>query len=279
MIHQIKPRQAMPRELRFLPMDRSEMRSFGWDALDVLLVSGDAYVDHPAFGVAVIARCLHSLGLRVGIVAQPRWDRIDDITAMGAPRLFVGVTAGNLDSMLNKLTAQKKTRSLDAYSPDGIPGQRPNRATIVYSQLCRQAFPGVPIVLGGIEASLRRIAHYDYWSDTVRRSILLDAKADLLAFGMAESTVVRVAQHLESGAPLSALKNLSGTVTAISRRSTWESLLAEKRSQAVGDEGVVELPSFEAVSTDRAAFSRMTQLFNLESNPFNARPMLQPHGN
>ncbi|HMA91840.1 MAG TPA: YgiQ family radical SAM protein [Polyangiaceae bacterium] len=279
MIHQIKPRQAMPREPRFLPMDRSEMRSFGWDALDVLLVSGDAYVDHPAFGVAVIARCLHSLGLRVGVVAQPRWDRIDDITAMGAPRLFVGVTAGNLDSMLNKLTAQKKTRSLDAYSPAGEPGQRPNRATIVYAQLCRQAFPGIPIVLGGIEASLRRIAHYDFWSDSVRRSVVLDSKAELLVFGMGESTIVSVAEHLRSGADIASLKRLRGTAYGLSRRELWEPLLKEQRAEKISDSGIVALPSYEEACADPKAFSRMTRLFEREMNPFNARPMIQPHGN
>lgn len=254
------------------------MNELGWDALDVLLVSGDAYVDHPAFGVALIARCLIAAGFRVGIVAQPRWDRLDDILALGTPKLFVGVTAGNLDSMLNKLTAQKKTRSLDAYSPDGEPGQRPNRASIVYAQLCRQAFPGVAVILGGVEASLRRIAHYDYWSDSVRRSVVLDAKADLLVFGMAESSIVKVAHHLRSGAPMSSLKNLSGTAYALSRPEAWQSLLGERRSAQANDGGVVELPAYEKVASDPLAFSHMTHALELESNPFNGRPLIQPHG-
>src|SRR3954449_8850285 len=168
----------------FLPTTREEMLARGWDQLDVLIINGDAYVDHPAFGGALIGRFLEGRGFRVGMVSQPRWDSPQDLLVMGPPKLFVGITAGNLDSMLNKLTAQKKVRSEDQYSPGGRAGMRPNRASIVYANLCRQAFPGVPIVLGGIEASLRRIAHYDYWSDQVRRSILLDAKADLLIFGM-----------------------------------------------------------------------------------------------
>src|SRR5690606_31105539 len=148
------------------------MEARGWDQLDILIISGDAYVDHPAFGPALIARFLEARGFRVGFIAQPDWRNPDDIARMGAPRLFVGVSAGNLDSMLNKLTAQRKVRGEDQYSPGGSRGCRPNRASIVYSNLCRQAFGGVPIVLGGIEASLRRIAHYDYWSENVRRSIL-----------------------------------------------------------------------------------------------------------
>src|SRR5688500_1080730 len=176
------------------------MAARGWDERDVLLITGDAYVDHPAFGAALIGRFLEARGYRVGIVAQPRWDILDDVTSMGTPKLFVGVTAGNLDSMLNKLTAQRKVRSSDFYSPGGRTGLRPNRATIVYSNLVRQAMPGVPIVLGGIEASLRRIAHYDYWADQLRRSILLDAKADLLIFGMGERPVWEVADRLRDGA-------------------------------------------------------------------------------
>ena len=165
------------------------MDARGWDELDVLIVNGDAYVDHPAFGAALIGRFLEGRGFRVGIVSQPRWDRPDDVLRLGRPRLFVGITAGNLDSMLNKLTAQKKVRSDDQYSPGGQTGHRPNRATTVYANLVRGAMPGVPIVIGGIEASLRRIAHYDYWSDSVRRSVLLDSKADLVIFGMGERPV------------------------------------------------------------------------------------------
>src|SRR5262245_31472378 len=183
----------------FLPTSRAEMEARGWDQLDVLIINGDAYVDHPAFGGALIGRFLEGRGFRVGMVAQPRWDSPEDLLVMGAPRLFVGITAGNLDSMLNKLTAQKKVRSEDQYSPGGRTGARPNRATIVYANLARQAFPGVPLVIGGIEASLRRIAHFDYWSEQVRRSILLDAKADLIIFGMGERPVWEVAERLKRG--------------------------------------------------------------------------------
>ncbi|MGH7284690.1 MAG: YgiQ family radical SAM protein, partial [Polyangiaceae bacterium] len=179
-------RKGRDARARFLPTTREEMDLRGWRELDILIVTGDAYVDHPAFGPILIARFLEGRGFKVGVVAQPKWTSPDDIARMGRPRLFVGISAGNLDSMLNKLTAQKKVRSEDQYSPGGANTLRPNRATIVYSNLCRQAFPGLPVVIGGIEASLRRIAHYDYWSDSVRRSMLLDAKADLLVFGMGE---------------------------------------------------------------------------------------------
>src|SRR5690606_29370635 len=182
-----------------------EMDARGWDELDILIISGDAYVDHPAFGPVLIARFLEARGYRVGFIAQPRWDVPDDVLRLGRPRLFVGIAAGNLDSMLNKLTAQKKTRCEDQYSPGGKTNLRPNRATIVYSNLVRGAMPGVPIVLGGIEASLRRIAHYDYWSDKVRRSVLLDAKADLLVFGMGERPIWEIAQRLAKGEPVQVL--------------------------------------------------------------------------
>ena len=180
----------------FLPTTRADLDARGWSQLDIVIVSGDAYVDHPAFGPVLIARFLEGRGFKVGIIAQPDWRSAEPFRALGKPRLFFGVSAGNLDSMLNRLTAQKKMRSEDQYSPGGRTGMRPNRATIVYSQLCRQAFPGLPIVIGGIEASLRRIAHYDYWSDSVRRSILLDAKADLLVFGMGERAAWEIAHPL-----------------------------------------------------------------------------------
>src|SRR6187200_2241630 len=195
----------------FLPTTREEMEARGWDALDVLIVNGDAYVDHPAFGGALIGRFLEARGFRVGMIAQPNHHDTSDLLRLGRPRLMVGITSGNLDSMLNKLTAQKKVRSADQYSPGGRTGLRPNRASIVYSNLCRQAFPGTPIILGGIEASLRRIAHYDYWSDQVRRSVLLDAKADLLIFGMGERPVWEVADRLRKGEPVAALRDVRGT--------------------------------------------------------------------
>jgi uncharacterized radical SAM protein YgiQ len=249
----------------------------GWDELDILIVSGDAYVDHPAFGPILVARFLEGRGFKVGIVAQPRWDSPADIARMGRPRLFVGVSAGNLDSMLNKLTAQKKTRSEDQYSPGGEPNMRPNRATLVYSNLCRQAFPGIPVVLGGIESSLRRIAHYDYWSDSVRRSMLLDAKADLLVFGMGERPAWEIARRLAAGETVEQLTDIRGTAHVKKNRRAWEPLAADA-SKFVTDRKVVVLPSYEEVVKDKAAFARMSKMFQYETNPHNGRPILQPHG-
>ncbi|HEY8427064.1 MAG TPA: YgiQ family radical SAM protein [Sandaracinaceae bacterium] len=271
-----RSRRAPPKSLMraFLPTNREEMEARGWDELDVLIVSGDAYVDHPAFGPVLIARFLEARGYRVGFIAQPRWDRPDDVLRMGRPRLFVGISAGNLDSMLNKLTAQKKVRSEDHYSPGGRPGLRPNRATIVYSNLVRGAMPGVPIVIGGIEASLRRIAHYDYWSDKVRRSILLDAKADLLVFGMGERPVWEVARRLAEGATVADLRDIRGTAH-VRRKGEWEHL---PPSRYVRDGNVVVLPSYEEVCASREAFSRMSRAFQYETNPGNGRPLVQPHG-
>ncbi|MFZ5897454.1 MAG: YgiQ family radical SAM protein [Myxococcota bacterium] len=261
----------------FLPTTRAEMEARGWDQLDILIVTGDAYVDHPAFGPVLIARFLEGRGYRVGIIAQPDWRNVDDISRMGRPRLFVGISAGNLDSMLNKLTAQKKVRSEDQYSPEGRTNCRPNRATLVYSNLCRQAFPGLPIVLGGIEASLRRIAHYDYWSDSVRRSILLDAKADLLVFGMGERAAWEIARRLDAGEPVSALNDVRGTAHVINNRAGWQRFVDDP-SVYTTDGKVVILPSYEEVASDKAAFARMSRLFQLETNPFNGRAILQPHG-
>lgn len=262
----------------FLPTTREEMRLRGWDELDILIVTGDAYVDHPAFGPILIARFLEGRGYRVGVIAQPRWDSPEDIARMGRPRLFVGVSAGNLDSMLNKLTAQKKVRSEDQYSPGGRANARPNRATIVYANLCRQAFPGLPLVLGGIEASLRRIAHYDYWSDQVRRSILLDAKADLLVFGMGERPAWEIARRLAAGEAAADLVDIRGTAHVKKNRRAWEPLL-DDQSRFVRDRKVVVLPSYEEVSTDKEAFARMSRAFQYETNPHNGRPMLQAFGN
>ena len=253
------------------------MRARGWDELDVLVVTGDAYVDHPAFGPVLVARFLAGRGLRVGMVAQPRWTTVEDVARMGRPRLFVGVSAGNLDSMLNKLTAQKKVRSEDQYSPGGRTGLRPNRATIVYANLCRQAFPGLPLVIGGIEASLRRIAHYDYWSDSVRRSILLDSKADLLVFGMGELAAWEIARRLEAGERVEQLGDVRGTAHVRRNRRAWEDA-ASRPSRYVRDGRPVLLPSYEEVSTDKAAFARMSRMLQYETNTHNARPLLQPHG-
>jgi uncharacterized radical SAM protein YgiQ len=261
----------------FLPTSREDMRARGWDELDVLLVTGDAYVDHPAFGPVLIARFLEGRGYKVGIVAQPSWQSVDDIARMGRPRLFVGISAGNLDSMLNKLTAQKKMRGADQYSPGGRVDMRPNRASIVYANLARQAFPGTPVVLGGIEASLRRIAHYDYWSDQVRRSILLDAKADLLVFGMGERPAWEIARRLDAGESISQLTDVRGTAHVKKNRRAWEPLLADT-SRYTTDGKLLVLPSFEDVSKDKEAFARMSRAFQYETNPYNARPLLQPHG-
>src|SRR5689334_19249162 len=262
---------------RFLPTTREEMQARGWDELDVLIVTGDAYVDHPAFGPILVARFLEGRGYRVGICAQPDWRTPDALLAMGRPRLFVGISAGNLDSMLNKLTAQKKMRSEDQYSPGGSPERRPNRATIVYANLCRQAFPGLPLVLGGIEASLRRIAHYDYWSDQVRRSILLDAKADLLVFGMGERAAWEIAQRLAAGETVRTMRDIRGTAFGLGHRGEWEPLLEEK-TRYVTDGKIVVLPSYEEVCRDKQAFAAMSRSFQYETNAHNARPLLQPHG-
>jgi uncharacterized radical SAM protein YgiQ len=262
----------------FLPTSRAELEARGWDAIDILIVNGDAYVDHPAFGGALIGRFLEGRGFRVGMIAQPRWDNIDDFLVMGAPRLFVGITAGNLDSMLNKLTAQKKVRSEDQYSPGGRTGARPNRASVVYANLARRAFPGVPIVLGGIEASLRRIAHFDYWSEQVRRSILLDSKADMVIFGMGERPVWELAERLKQGDSIKQVRDIRGTGYML-RKGEWESL---EPARFTTDKKPIILPSYEDVAADsdaaRKAFSEMSRAFQLETNPGNGRPILQAHG-
>ena len=194
-----------------LPMSRAEMDKLGWDSCDIIIVTGDAYVDHPSFGMAVIGRVLEAQGFRVGIIAQPDWRSADDFKVLGKPNLFFGVTAGNMDSMINRYTADKKMRSDDAYSPNGEGGRRPDRSTLVYTQRCREAFPDAPLVIGGIEASLRRLAHFDYWSEKVRRSILLDSKADLLIYGNAERQIVEVAHRLANGENIKAIQDIRGT--------------------------------------------------------------------
>jgi uncharacterized radical SAM protein YgiQ len=261
----------------FLPTTAEELRARGSAQLDVLIVTGDAYVDHPAFGPVLIARFLESKGFRVGLVAQPDWRSTGDVTRLGRPRLFAGVSAGNLDSMLNKLTAQRKVRSEDQYSPDGRPGLRPNRASVVYANLCRQAFPGLPIVLGGIEASLRRVAHYDYWSDQVRRSILLDAKADLLVFGMGERAAWEIARRLDAGEPVGALRNVPGTAYVLHRPEQWRPLV-DQAAAAPRDAELVLLPSYEQVRSDQGEFARMTRLFEREASALGGRGLIQLHG-
>ncbi|WP_081412874.1 YgiQ family radical SAM protein [Chitinilyticum aquatile] len=203
----VSPRSPAP----FLPMSRAEMDQLGWDECDIILVTGDCYIDHPSFGMALVGRLLEAQGLRVGILAQPDWHSADAFKALGKPRLFFGVTSGNMDSMINQYTADKKPRSDDAYTPGAAAGKRPDRAVNIYSQRCREAYPGVQIMIGGIEASLRRIAQYDYWSDTVRQSALIYAKADLLLFGNAERALVEVAQRAAAGEKLKDMRDIRGT--------------------------------------------------------------------
>jgi uncharacterized radical SAM protein YgiQ len=261
----------------FLPVTRADLDERGWDQCDIIIVSGDAYVDHPAFGPPLIARFLEGRGFKVGLLPQPDWKSAEPFKALGKPKLFFGVAAGNMDSMLNRLTAQKKNRSEDQYSPGGRTGCRPDRATIVYAQRCREAYPDVPIVLGGIEASLRRIAHFDYWSDTVRRSILLDAKADLLVFGMGERPIWEIADRLHRGEKVSELRDIRGTAYLVNNDEAKR--LEADPAQRASDRKIVVLPTFEQVSTDLTAFAQMTRAFQMETNPGNARPVLQRHAN
>lgn len=260
----------------FLPTCRADLDARGWDAVDIVIVSGDAYVDHPSFGPVLIARFLEGRGYRVGILAQPDWKSADPFKELGRPRLFFGVSAGNLDSMLNRLTAQKKNRAEDQYSPGGDTGCRPDRATVVYAQRCREAFPDVPIVLGGIEASLRRIAHYDYWSDTVRRSVLVDSKADLLVFGMGERPILEVARRLKDGEPVRQIRDVRGTAW-IAPKAESAAIIADP-AKFTTDRKVVVLPSYEEVKEDKAAYAKMAKLFQMETNPGNARRLAQGHG-
>jgi uncharacterized radical SAM protein YgiQ len=234
------PRQSLPQP-KFLPMTRSEMRTLGWDELDILLVTGDAYLDHPVHGVALLGRWLVAHGFRTGIVAQPRWDSPADILAMGRPRLFAGVSAGALDSMLAHYTAFRKLRHDDGYTPGGKEGKRPNRACIVYTNLVRQAFPGLPVVLGGIEASLRRAVHYDFWVDKLRRPLLLDAKADLLLYGMGEHPILQVAEFLDTGGKLGQPGGRAALPGAV---------FCGARSEIPAGAKVIELPSLEAMEAE-----------------------------
>ncbi|WP_342058134.1 YgiQ family radical SAM protein [Aeromonas sp. OTU364] len=216
----------------FLPMSRAEMDKLGWDSCDIVLVTGDAYVDHPSFGMAVIGRMLESQGFRVGIIAQPDWSSKDDFMRLGKPNLFYGVTAGNMDSMINRYTSDKKLRHDDAYTPGDVGGKRPDRATLVYTQRCKEAYKEVPVVIGGIEASLRRIAHYDYWSETIRRSILLDAKADILIYGNAERPLIEVAHRIAGGETIETMQDIRGT--AVIRREPlpgWRGVDSSKLDQ------------------------------------------------
>jgi uncharacterized radical SAM protein YgiQ len=212
----------------FLPMSRAEMEQLGWDSCDIILVTGDAYIDHPSFGMALVGRLLEAQGFRVGIICQPDWNAATDFRKLGQPNLFFGVTAGNMDSMVNRYTSDRKPRSDDAYTPNGEANKRPDRAVTVYAQRCREAFPGTPVVIGSIEASLRRIAHYDYWSDKVRRSVLPDSKADLLVFGNAERAIVELAHRLAKGEKIADIRDLRGTAFMVPRNwlpsDEWEEM-------------------------------------------------------
>lgn len=309
----------------FLPMSQEEMDLLGWDSCDIIIVTGDAYVDHPSFGMAVIGRLLEAQGFRVGIISQPDWHSKADFMKLGKPNLFYGVAAGNMDSMINRYTADRKIRSDDAYTAGGKGGSRPDRASLVYSQRCREAYKDVPIILGGIEASLRRIAHYDYWQDKVRRSILVDARADLLLFGNAERAVVEVAQRLSRGEAVEQLTDIRGTAfirrdspegwfeldsSRIDRPGKIDKIInpyintqdtsacaveqakgpepeADDGAQVVQllphprlerDRTVIRLPAYEKVKSDPVLYAHANRVLHLETNPGNARALVQRHG-
>jgi len=293
------------------------MDALGWDSCDIIIVTGDAYIDHPSFGMGVIGRVLEAQGFRVGIISQPDWKSADDFRMLGRPNLFFGVTAGNMDSMVNHYTSERRIRSDDAYTAGGMAGKRPDRAVTVYAQRAREAFRGVPVIIGSIEASLRRIAHYDYWSDTVKRSVLPDSKADLLVFGNGERQIIEIAHRLANGESIKAMTDIRGT--AIMRNSipagfseidsteldTPGALIehpdpyamnsarscdaADKQAQpAVSipvthlklkrETTVIRLPSFEAVKADPVLYAHASRLMHLETNPGNARALVQQHG-
>jgi uncharacterized radical SAM protein YgiQ len=325
----------------FLPMSKEEMAQLGWDSCDIIIVTGDAYVDHPSFGMAVIGRMLENQGFRVGIIAQPDWQSAEPFKALGKPNLFFGVTAGNMDSMINRYTADRKIRSDDAYTPGDIGGKRPDRAALVYSQRCKEAYNDVPIILGGIEGSLRRIAHYDYWSDKVRRSIVVDSKCDLLLYGNAERAIVEIAHRLAAKEPVQQITDVRGT--AFVRRHTpegWYEINStdidtpgrveahvnpylmvseqakaqgqtcerEDEAQAVADaqntqvlrfqpnpnlpalqgkgklkvppreRSVIRLPSYEQLKSAPVLYAHANRVLHLETNPGNARALVQAHG-
>ena len=272
----------------FLPTTREEMDLLGWDSCDVIIVTGDAYVDHASFGMAVIGRVLEAHGFRVGIIAQPDWQNTADFMKLGPPNLYFGVAAGNMDSMINRYTADRKIRKDDAYTPGNIGGRRPDRSVIVYSQRCREAFKDVPIVIGSIEASLRRLAHYDYWSDKVRRSILFDARADMLLFGNAERAIVELTHRLAGGEAVDEIVDIRGSAFIRAElpdgwRRLDESVLPDDRDDRVRlvDESAtefIELPPYESVRDDDALYAHASRIFHRETNPHNARSLAQRHG-
>jgi uncharacterized radical SAM protein YgiQ len=306
----------------FLPMSRAEMHSLGWEQCDVIIVTGDAYVDHPSFGMAIIGRVLEAQGLRVGMIAQPDWHSAAAFRELGAPRLFFGITAGNMDSLVNRYTADRRVRSDDAYTPGGAGGKRPDRSVIVYAQRAREAYAEVPIVIGGIEASLRRIAHFDYWSEKVRRSILLDAKADLLVYGNGERAITEIARRLAAGERIDDMREIRGTSFVRSASAErWIEIdsthldapgppaapvdpyamsaqqsepappLAPARANdtqvvrfvrrvrnADRERSVIRMPSYEQVAGDPVLYAHASRILHMESNPGNARALVQRHG-
>ena len=255
-------------DVAFLPLTLDEVRARGWDELDIIFVSGDAYIDHPSFGVPLLARLLESRGFRVGIIPQPDWRSAEPFRALGRPRLFFAVAAGAMDSLVAHYTPLKKLRRDDAYTPGNRHGRRPNRAVIVYTSCCRAAYKDVPVVIGGIEASLRRFAHYDYWDDGVRRSLLFDAKADLLIYGMAEHPLVELAERLREGEEFAGIRDIRGTAY-ITGTAPLPPLVGE---------GVREIPSYEEVAADRKRYAEAFRLIDAEQNPSCAKTVVQRHG-
>jgi uncharacterized radical SAM protein YgiQ len=269
----------------FAPTTAEEVRDRGWDAVDVVFVTGDAYVDHPSFAMAILHRALEHAGFRVAILSQPDWKTADPWRQFGRPRLFFAVSAGNMDSLINHYTANKKVRNDDAYSPGGRIGLRPDRATLVYSQRCREAFPGVPVIAGGVEASLRRLAHYDYWSDTVKRSILLDSKADLVVYGMGEQNIVEVARRLQAGKTVRDLRDLRGIAYSLGAKES-EGIGSGVLGLAAADTphpiphtlgGFQVIPSYEEVKASKEQFAEATRIIHTNTNPFNAVTLVQFH--
>jgi uncharacterized radical SAM protein YgiQ len=305
----------------FLPTSREEMDALGWDSCDVIIVTGDAYVDHASFGMAVIGRVLEAQGFRVGIIAQPDWRSKKDFQKLGKPNLYFGVAAGNMDSMINRYTADKKLRHDDAYTPGNVGGKRPDRAVIVYSQRCREAFSDAPLLIGSIEASLRRIAHFDYWSEKVRRSILIDSKADILLYGNAERAIVEITHRMADGETLSDIRDVRGTAFVVNElpshlQAIDSSVLSDeevesqstqlipaldpyadpkdakkdtgvqtlrlsdptKKKKVLPDNAYVILPSFEQVRDDEVLYGHSSRILHRETNPHNALPLAQAHG-
>ncbi|TMA29428.1 MAG: YgiQ family radical SAM protein [Deltaproteobacteria bacterium] len=259
----------------FLPVSLAEARARGWEQLDVVLVNGDAYVDHATFGVPLIGRLLAARGFKVGIVSQPRWDEksgLADFMACGKPRLFFGVSSGNMDSMVNHYTASRKRRPTDAYTPGAAPGKRPDYATAVYARRLKKAFPDAPVIIGGVEASLRRLAHYDYWSDRVRHSILIDCPADLLVYGMGERPILEIAARLAAGEDICGINDVRGTAVRFKDGDSLRALVGER------DREEVRLPSYEEIVADKKVYAEFSRLYHLEHNPDNARILTQPHG-